>query len=234
MREDTHVTTCLMRPSAALLMLALVAGCATHEPERRAGSGAAVGAVAGAVSDQQSYRRNGRFVGAAIGVLTGAAVGQYMDRQQAALEDALTRELTDRAIRVTRIDEETLKLDVSTEATFDINSASVRADFRQSLASVAGVVGEYDRTVVHLLGHTDDTGSQSYNQRLSESRAEAVSRELARGGVDPERLLPRGRGEDRPVDSNETRSGRSRNRRVEIYLRSVVEGRADEAFRAPA
>jgi len=221
------------RLTGTLLALALLGGCATDDPDRRAKSGAAIGAVAGAVAGHQLHARNGRFVGAAVGALTGAAVGNYMDRQQAELERSLARELAANAVRVTRVDEETLKLDLSSEATFATNSAEVRAGFADSLATLARVTSDYDRTVVHLLGHTDDTGSESYNQRLSERRAEAVSRELARGGVEPTRLRPRGHGEKRPVDTNETSSGRSRNRRVEIHLRSVVEGRADQAFRAP-
>jgi len=228
------ITISHTRAAVTLLVLGLLAGCATQDPNRRAKTGAAVGAVAGAVVGHQLHASNGRFVGAAVGALTGAAVGNYMDRQQAELERSLSRELVSNAVRVTRVDEQTLKLDLSTEATFDINSAGVRREFRQSLTTLARVVDEYDRTVVHLLGHTDDTGSESYNQRLSESRADAVSRELARGGVDTERLRPRGHGEHRPIDTNRTRSGRSRNRRVEIYLKSVVEGRADEAFQAPA
>lgn len=219
---------------AALLAALALAGCAADDPHKRAKTGAAVGAVAGAVAGHQMHDRNGRYFGAAIGALTGAAVGNYMDRQQRALEDELAAELGRREIRVTRIDRETLKLDVSSEASFGVNSAAVRDDFRRSLDRLGSVVGRFDSTAVHVHGHTDSTGTESYNAKLSEERAEAVSSHLARRGVAPERLRETGFGETRPVGDNTTSAGRSRNRRVEIYLKSVVEGREADAFRSPA
>ncbi len=224
---------------AALLPLTLggalvVAGCASDDPHRRAKTGAAVGAVAGAVAGHQMHDRNGRYFGAAVGALTGAAVGNYMDRQQRAIEEGLARELGSRQIRVTRIDEETLKLDVSSESTFDVNSATVRADFRGSLHRLASVIDDYESTAVHVHGHTDATGTESYNQKLSNDRADAVARHLMRGGVARDRVRETGFGETRPIADNATSAGRSRNRRVEIYLKSVVEGREADAFRAPA
>jgi len=103
-----------------------------------------------------------------------------------------------------------------------------------SLGKLASVVDQYDKTAVHLLGHTDSTGTESYNQKLSETRADAVSRALAGSGVDRSRLRTVGYGESQPVSSNDTKAGRSQNRRVEVYLRSIVEGRENEAFRTPS
>ena len=162
-----------IRHTAVLLSVAvaLTSACATDDPNRRAKTGAAIGAVAGAVVGHQAHDENGRFVGAAVGALTGAVVGNYMDKQQRDLENALALELGANAITVTRVDEETLKLDLSSEATFDINSADVKSNFRRSLRKLASVVDQYDKTAVHLLGHTDSTGTESYNQKLSETRA---------------------------------------------------------------
>jgi outer membrane protein OmpA-like peptidoglycan-associated protein len=225
-----------IRHTAVLLSVAvaLTSACATDDPNRRAKTGAAIGAVAGAVVGHQAHDENGRFVGAAVGALTGAVVGNYMDKQQRDLENALALELGANAITVTRVDEETLKLDLSSEATFDINSADVKSNFRRSLRKLASVVDQYDKTAVHLLGHTDSTGTESYNQKLSETRADAVSRALAASGVDRSRLRTVGYGESQPVSSNDTKAGRSQNRRVEVYLRSIVEGRENEAFRTPS
>jgi len=219
---------------ATAATLAITSGCAADDPHRRAKTGAGVGAAVGAIAGNQTGRRNGTFVGAAIGAVTGAAVGNYMDRQQGRLEERLAAELGANDVRLTRVDEETLRVDLKSEATFAINSANVRADFSSSLDVIAEVIGEYDRTAVHVVGHTDSTGTESYNQRLSETRADAVTRQLVRGGVARERTRVAGRGEQSPIDSNATSAGRSRNRRVEIYLKSVVEGREDQAFRAPA
>lgn len=218
---------------ALTLGIAVLTACATDDPNRRTKAGAAIGAVAGAVIGNQSSSRNGKFVGAAVGALTGAAVGQYMDRQQRKMEAQLAQEQLNREITLTRVDEETLKLDVSSEVSFDVNSDRIKPGFEASLRKVAAVIGEYDRTAVHVLGHTDSTGSESYNQRLSERRAGSVSDFLAASGVERQRLRTGGRGELQPAADNTTRAGRSRNRRVEIFLKSVVEGREQQAFIPP-
>ena len=214
--------------------ITVTSACATDDPNRRAKLGAGIGAVAGAVIGHQIDGDNGRFYGAAIGALAGGGVGHYMDRQQQALEQALANELGANQIRVIRIDEETLKVELSSEATFDVNSSTVKPDFRQSLGTLASVVDEYDKTAVHLLGHTDSTGTDSYNQQLSETRAESVSRTLISSGVNNARVRTAGFGETRPISSNNSTVGRSRNRRVEVYLKSIVEGREEQAFQVPA
>lgn len=217
-----------------VLTSTLIAGCATGDPNRRAKTGAAIGAVVGAVAGNQSSSRNGKYVGALVGALSGAAIGNYMDKQQRQLESELAQERRNNQIAITRIDEETLRLDVRSEASFDINSAALRKDFRDSLDTMADIIGEYDQTAVHVIGHTDSTGTQSYNQQLSEKRATSVSRYLSRSGVEKQRMRFSGRGENNPVDSNATSSGRSKNRRVEIYLKTIVKDRENEAFRAPS
>jgi len=219
---------------AAVATLVVTSGCATDDPNRRTKAGAVVGAAVGAIAGNQTSSKNGKYAGAAIGALTGAAVGHYMDNQQRKLEERLAAEVGANDVRLTRVDEETLRVDLNSEATFDINSAGIRSGFRTSLDKVADVVAEYDRTAVHVVGHTDSTGSESYNQRLSEKRADAVARHLVGDGVDRTRTRVAGRGESAPIDTNATSSGRSRNRRVEIYLKPIVEGREDQAFRAPA
>ena len=125
-------------------------------------------------------------------------------------------------------------MDLNSASTFDVNSAAIRSGFRDSLSKVAAIIDEYDRTVVHVIGHTDDTGTESYNQQLSEKRADAVTRHLVGDGVARTRTRASGRGELEPVDTNATSSGRARNRRVEIYLKPVIEGRENDAYRAPA
>ena len=168
-----------------------------------------------------------------MGALTGAAVGNYMDKQQRKLEAQLAAERRNNQVAITRIDAETLRLDVRSEASFDINSDSIKDNFQTSLDTMAEIIGEYDQTAVHVIGHTDSTGTQSYNQQLSEKRATSVTRYLSRNGVTRTRMRFSGRGENQPLDTNATSSGRSRNRRVEIYLKTIVKDRENEAFRAP-
>lgn len=213
---------------------ALVAvGCATDDPNRRAKTGAVIGAIAGGVLGNQASSKNGKYVGAAVGALTGAAVGNYMDKQQRRMEQQLAQETANQEISVTRIDEETLKVNVSSEVSFDVNQASIKSNFRDSLNKVANVVSEYDKTAIHVIGHTDSTGSTSYNQQLSEKRADSVARYLSQNGVKRDRMRMAGSGEDRPVADNSSSAGRSENRRVEIYLKPIVEGRENDAFRSP-
>ena len=222
-----------LKIAAIAAAITLTTACATDDPNRRAKTGAAIGAVAGAVVGHQFHDKNGRFAGAAIGALTGAAVGNYMDKQQRQLERELAAERQNNDIRLVRIDEETLKLELDSESTFAVNSSSVKSGFKNSLTKVSSVISEYGQTAVHVIGHTDSTGSTSYNQRLSEKRAGSVGAYLASGGVMRDRMRLSGRGENSPVADNSTSRGRDKNRRVEIYIKPIVEGRENEAYRSP-
>ena len=219
--------------TSAVLSATIISGCATDDPNRRAKAGAAIGAIVGGVAGNQSSSSNGKYVGAFVGALTGAAVGNYMDKQQRKLEAQLASEQRNNQIAITRIDAETLRLDVRSEASFDINSASIKGNFETSLDTMADIIGEYDQTAVHVIGHTDSTGTQSYNQQLSEKRATSVTRYLSKNGVTRTRMRFSGRGENQPIDSNASSSGRSKNRRVEIYLKTIVKDRENDAFRSP-
>jgi outer membrane protein OmpA-like peptidoglycan-associated protein len=97
----------------------------------------------------------------------------------------------------------------------------VKPTFRPSLAKVAEVLKGYD-TKMTVVGHTDSSGSDSYNEQLSERRAEAVRAELIRDGVPAERLSAIGRGESEPRADNSTEAGRAQNRRVEILVQSAA------------
>ncbi len=212
---------------------AMLVGCAANDPNRRAKTGGVIGAVAGAVIGNQSSSKNGKVVGAAVGALAGAAVGNYMDKQHAQLQRQLAAEQNSSEISLSRPDGETIKLDVASEVTFDVNSASIKSSFRNSLDKVADIISEYDQTAVHVIGHTDSTGSNEYNQQLSEKRSISVAGYLSRNGVQRTRLRSAGRGENQPVADNSSSQGRSQNRRVEIYLKPIVQGRESEAFVAP-
>ena len=106
-------------------------------------------------------------------------------------------------------------------------------DLGKDKARLLEVIGEYDKTAVHVIGHTDSTGTDSYNQSLSEKRATSVSRLFSANGVDLSRMRYSGRGEELPVATNSTSSGRSMNRRVEVYLKPFVEGHEEDAFSSP-
>lgn len=206
-----------------------LAGCAADDPYQRTKAGAAIGAVAGAVVGHQLDSGSGALVGAAVGALAGGLVGNYMDKQQAELRQTVAQH----DIEMQRLRDDTLKLTLDSEVSFDYDSDRIKPAFRSTLDKLADVLRKYDRTVVHVVGHTDSTGSAEYNQRLSERRAGSVANYLQSRGVDPSRVRYEGRGESEPRDTNATEAGRQLNRRVEIYLKPIVEGQEQRAYDPP-
>lgn len=216
----------LQRYLAVVFAAVFLAACATTDPytgeerttqtSKGAAIGAGVGAVLGAISGRNQLKR--AAIGAGIGALSGAAIGRYMDRQ----EEELRRQLRDTGVSVTRKGDEII-LNMPGNVTFDFDSASLRADFFDVLDSVALVLEEFDQTVLVIDGHTDSTGSRSYNMELSERRAETVGRYLINQGVAPVRIDTYGYGPEYPVASNDTEEGRAANRRVELTLVPVTD-----------
>ncbi|NLC70679.1 MAG: OmpA family protein, partial [Desulfuromonadaceae bacterium] len=101
---------------------------------------------------------------------------------------------------------------------FDINSATLKPGAYTELQRVSGVLNQYPQTTIQIAGHTDSTGSEAYNQQLSERRALAVKNALAGYNVNPGRMTTVGYGESQPVADNTTEAGRQMNRRVQITI----------------
>ncbi|MEH3120545.1 MAG: OmpA family protein [Sphingomonas phyllosphaerae] len=209
--------------AAALACVSLVAVSAcTTDPdtgERRI-SKTAIGGIGGALGgyllgDLVGGRRDRteKIIGAGLGGIAGAGIGAYMDKQE--------RELRERTrgtdVEVTRQGDDLL-LNIPSGINFAYNSANVQPQFRATLDKVAGVLADYKETYVDVYGHTDSTGSDSYNQDLSERRARSVADYLSSHGVQDARIATRGFGETQPIASNETEAGRAENRRVEIKI----------------
>lgn len=205
----------------AFLSTAAFADVATERDKTR--KGAIIGGVAGAIAGTiignnkrlggKGSSKRGAVVGTAVGAATGAIVGAMMDKQERELRQI-------EGIDVTRTDEDELKVTVRNEILFDFDSAALRGSSRDELREMADVFDRYGDTTIVVAGHTDSTGSASYNERLSERRASAVSNYLENLGVRGSRLDSIGYGESRPKSSNDTASGRQRNRRVELYVRA--------------
>jgi outer membrane protein OmpA-like peptidoglycan-associated protein len=102
--------------------------------------------------------------------------------------------------------------------TFATDSSDLNASFYNVLNSVTLVLNEFNQTVIEVAGHTDSTGADSYNQALSERRANTVASYLTAQGVSNQRLLTLGMGESRPIADNSSSTGRQANRRVEITM----------------
>jgi outer membrane protein OmpA-like peptidoglycan-associated protein len=213
--------------------LALSAAACADDPHRRAKIGAATGAVAGAVIGDQISDGKGKYYGAVVGAVAGAAVGNYMDKQHAEMQRQLAQEAARNELSIVRMSEDTLRVGIASDASFDVNSAEIRFSARQTYDKIAAVLKNYDKTVIHVVGHTDSDGSDAHNQGLSERRADAVAGLLADSGVPSARMRTEGRGEREPVASNTTADGRRRNRRVDIVIKTVVEGREQDAERPP-
>lgn len=205
---------------AICALLLTVTACAVDDPYRRTKTGAGIGAVAGAVLGHQLDGDSGRYVGAAAGALAGGAIGNYMDRQQQAFDQALAEERGRYNMAVQRQQDGSIKLDIPSEVSFDFNRADIKPAFTPTLDKVAGLLQEYNQTTVEIIGHTDSVGSDTYNQELSQRRADSVADYLASRGVAPQRLATAGRGESEPRASNDTESGRQLNRRVEMVIRA--------------
>ena len=212
------------RAAAAVLAAGLAAsGCTTNavtgesQVSRGAigvGAGAALGALAGAaVGGSENAQRNAILIGAGIGALAGGAIGTYMDQQEAALR----QELAATGVGIRRQGDE-LFLVMPSNITFQTESAAIDPGFSRTLTNVATVLNRFNRTLIDVYGHTDNTGSDAFNQDLSQRRATSVANFLAARGVRPDRMIVSGFGESRPVATNATPQGREQNRRVEIRI----------------
>jgi outer membrane protein OmpA-like peptidoglycan-associated protein len=207
---------------------AVLSGCTTMDAytgesqvsgaSKGAIAGGLIGAVLGAATAPKEDRARRALIGAGIGGVAGGGVGLYMDRQEAELRE----ELVNSGVQVERTEEGEINLIMPGNITFGTDSSELRPDFMDTLRSVAKVVKEYENTLVTIDGHTDSTGSESYNQMLSERRASSVAEVLLGEGVAFERLAAEGYGEQRPIADNSTASGRASNRRVEISLEAIV------------
>lgn len=224
---ETHAVKTILGVLAAAVV---VTGCETLDPYTReektssATKGALIGAAAGAVvglvsGDDAVERRQHALIGAGVGALAGGSIGYYMDREEAKLR----AELEGTGVSVTRMGDN-ITLNMPSNITFATNSSDLSPAFFEVLSSVGKVLNEFEQTVVEVAGHTDSTGTDVYNQALSERRADSVATYLTSQGVIQERLIAVGMGETLPVADNSTTDGRALNRRVEITLVPVTAG----------
>ncbi|MFH1796209.1 MAG: OmpA family protein [Pseudomonadota bacterium] len=212
---------------AAAFATALFASACTTDPytgeqkiSNTAGGallGAGVGALAGlAVGGSPRAQRNAVLIGAGVGALTGGAIGAYMDQQEAELRQSLQGT----GVGVVR-NGNNLSLIMPSNITFATDQDQINAGFYPTLNAVSTVLRKYNRTLVDVNGHTDSTGDDNHNYRLSERRALSVANYLTSQGNDPRRFSVLGFGETQPIASNSTESGRAQNRRVEIQLAPI-------------
>ena len=209
-----------MKKIISLILIASLAcflfACAAGAPrsQKGLGAGALIGAVGGALLGQAiGGDTEATLIGAGIGTLVGGAtghqIGAYMDRQEAELRSAVAG-VESAGIRRTQ---DVLTATFRSETLFDFNSFTLKPGAHSELARVADVLVKYPYTSIRVEGHTDATGSEQYNQILSEKRADAVKRALVQRGVSARRIQVIGFGESQPISSSN-----AMNRRVNIVI----------------
>ena len=215
----------LLVSSIAAASLLTVSACVTdpntgEQKVSRTAIGGAGGLLAGALLGGLIGGKTGRIVGAGIGGVAGAAVGYTMDKQIKELKE----KTEGTGVDVTTTDDgKAILVNLPDGVTFDVASYTLKPEFRATLTQVAQSMNEYPNSLIDVYGHTDSTGSDAYNQTLSENRARTVANYLISQGVSAARIRSQGFGETLPVASNDTAEGRTKNRRVEIKIVPVTQ-----------
>jgi outer membrane protein OmpA-like peptidoglycan-associated protein len=211
----------MIRKALILILIPLfVISCAASsgDPNRRTKRGAVIGAVGGAIAGavigkQSGNNRTGAAAGAVAGAAIGAAIGHKMDQQEKELRQI-------EGVDVSRPSEGEIEVRLTSDILFDLDSADLRATSRSTLRDLANNFEKYPDNTILVEGHTDSSGTDSYNQKLSERRAANVADFLIDNGVSSSKITVYGFGESQPKSTNETAEGRQLNRRVEIHIRA--------------
>ena len=204
--------------TAAIVATVVGTGCTIIDPytgEEKTSNTVKYGAIGaitcgliGATRDSKSARNAALGCGA-----IGAGIGAYMDSQ----EKELREELAGTGVGVQR-DGDQIHLIMPGDITFQTDRYAIDSDFYPVLDSVAKVLYKFRDTNLEVAGFTDSVGSDSYNQQLSEKRAQSVASYLRQREIPDNRLRVVGYGERYPVAPNETEAGRAKNRRVELTI----------------
>ena len=207
MKQIKHVTL------LTALLAIFFAGCKTATRTQKgavigAAGGGAIGAVIGKGAGNTAM---GAVIGAAVGGATGAVIGRKMDKQAEEMEKVL-------GDAEVRREEEGIVINFKEQVLFAFNSDNLGSNAQSNLNKLVTILNRYPDTDITVIGHTDSKGSDSYNQGLSERRANAVVTYLRNHNIAPSRLNANGMGENDPVATNDTDEGRAQNRRVEFVI----------------
>ncbi|MEJ7808589.1 MAG: OmpA family protein [Telluria sp.] len=205
----------------AVTVLAMATGCADMSTTQRgtatgAGVGAGLGAIIGGTTSGGGSSRatKGAVLGGAAGALIGNIWSKRMEKQKQEME-AATRGT---GIQVSQTSDNRLKLEIPADVSFDTGRSDIKSNFRPVLERFAQTLNDNPAATVSIIGHTDSTGGANVNDPLSVDRAARTRDFLSQRGISPNRVNIDGRGEREPIASNDSDSGRARNRRVEIYV----------------
>jgi outer membrane protein OmpA-like peptidoglycan-associated protein len=188
-------------------------GCKTMNRSQKgavigAGGGAAIGAVVGKALGNTAM---GAIVGATVGGAGGAIIGKKMDKQA----EEMKQVLGDAEVRR---EGEGIVIVFKEKVLFGFDQADLNSTSQQSLSKLDDVLKKYPDTDIEIIGHTDDKGSDTYNQRLSERRANSVASFLKANNIPATRITTKGMGESDPKVPNDSETNRAENRRVEFVI----------------
>jgi len=197
---------------AAALILSGASCASMSRTQKGAVIGGASGAVVGGLIGKAAGNTLvGAILGAAIGGAAGAYIGHYMDKQAAEMQRDLE------GAKVERIGEG-IKITFDSGLLFDVDKSDLKQASRENIESLAKILQKYPDTNILIEGHTDSTGADDYNMRLSKERASAVAGYLALQSVQSSRFSVMGYGESQPLGTNDTVEGRQTNRRVDLAV----------------
>lgn len=196
--------------SAAVLATSM--GCGLNNKTKGGAIGAGAGGVAGGLIGRAAGNTAlGAIIGAAVGGTAGVIIGNHMDKQA----EEMKRDLAN--AKVERVGEG-IKITFDSGILFETNSSDLQSVARGNIESLVKILNKYPDTNIFIEGDTDSEGTDAYNQKLSERRAQAVA-DYQRGlGIAGARISTVGLGESNPVASNDTVAGRQQNRRVEVAI----------------
>ena len=191
----------------------IISGCASwNKTQKGAVVGTAAGGAMGAVIGKASGNTAlGAIIGAAVGGAAGAVIGNQMDKQAEEIEKTVPD------AKVERVGEG-IVVEFSSNVLFGFDKSNLSDEAKTNLDKLVAVLNKYPDTNIEVQGHTDSKGSKSYNQSLSERRANAVSGYLTGKSIKANRLSIKGFGETVPKYENDTDTGRTQNRRVEFLI----------------
>jgi outer membrane protein OmpA-like peptidoglycan-associated protein len=178
-----------------------------------AGAGVAAGAAIGSVTGGSAG------TGAAIGGVLGAVAGNLWSKRQEDRRKAMEQATQGTNVEVTRTQDNQLKINIPNDISFDVGSAAIKPPLRAVLDPFVSSLQGDPSAQITIVGHTDSTGSDALNNKLSIERADSVRDYIVTRGVAAGRVATAGRGDREPIADNNTDAGRAKNRRVEIFLR---------------
>lgn len=213
-RSKTKAMKTIKQFTVIMAAVALLAtGCKTLNRSQKGaaigvGGGAAIGAVVGKALGNTAM---GAIVGAAVGGTAGAVIGNKMDKQA----EEMKQVLGDAEVR--RVGEG-IVIEFKEQILFAFDKADLGNSAEQNLNKLNEVLKKYPDTDIEIIGHTDDKGTNNYNQKLSQRRAASVASYLKSNGIAASRVATKGMGETDPKIANDSDASRAENRRVEFVI----------------